>query len=377
MKRLLVLLVLLAGGLAAAALLVPTNAAVVNGTAISQQTLNSDVSAIAGSADYQCYLNSQTAISSSGQSQLPSVGGAGRGQGGQHATATTAFTANYLDTEVAQQLVYQVADHRGVTVTSAQLADARNAYAQNITQVMEQAAQSQDPRYTCGSATPLTGEEVLSTLPTSFVDSQVHFYATSAVLEEDLAGVGASDTDLQGYFERNSSQFDTVCWTVGVYTSESAASAALTQAQNTPFSEVVKQATQGGAEPCEPLPDVTASLPSGVKLDELSVGAVSLPISAGNGEYLLMQITSRHPTEYANVKTLVAQAVQQKGATKTQAALSTLERHSTINIDPRYGVWVPAAAQVSVPFTPQTTDVLNADANNATPTSATASPASG
>ena len=125
MKRFLVLLVLLAGGLAAAALSIPSNAAVVNGTTISQQTLNSDVSAIAGSAYYQCYLNSQAALQ---QQQIPPVVGAGKGQGGQNATATTAFTATYLDTEVGHQLIYQVADQRGVTVTSSQLARPPSRY---------------------------------------------------------------------------------------------------------------------------------------------------------------------------------------------------------------------------------------------------------
>jgi hypothetical protein len=61
-KWFLALLVVVAAGLAAAALAVPTKAATVNGAVISQQTLNSDVSAIAGSAYYQCYLNAQEAI---------------------------------------------------------------------------------------------------------------------------------------------------------------------------------------------------------------------------------------------------------------------------------------------------------------------------
>ena len=60
----------------------PTNAAVVNGTSISQQPLNSDVDAIAASADYQCYLNSQQYLSSNGESALPPVTGAGTGQDG-------------------------------------------------------------------------------------------------------------------------------------------------------------------------------------------------------------------------------------------------------------------------------------------------------
>ena len=114
MKRLLVLLLVLAGGLAAAALTVPTNAADVNGTAISQQSLNSDVDARSPAArDYQCYLNSQAYLGSSGAQQLP-AGGRGRPEPGSGSipTATSAFVATYLDTEIGHQLVAKLAAQR-------------------------------------------------------------------------------------------------------------------------------------------------------------------------------------------------------------------------------------------------------------------------
>jgi hypothetical protein len=223
----------------------------------------------------------------------------------------------------------------------------------------------------------LTGEEVLSTLPSSFVDSQVQFYATSSALEEDLSGVGSSETDLQNYFQEHQSDFDTVCWTAGLYSSESAANAALQQAQHTPFSEVVKQATQGGAQPCEPLPDIVAQLPSSFKLADLAVGTVSFPVSVANGDYVLVQITSRTPTDYNTARELVAEVVQQRGSTKAHAAVTSLERHSAITVDPRYGVWVQVATQVLVPFSPQTSDVLNPDANTSGSTTVPANSASG
>jgi hypothetical protein len=374
-KLFLVLLVLLACGLIAAALAVPTNAAVVNGTTISQQTLNSDVAAIAGSADYQCYLNAQAALS---QQQLPPVVGAGKGENGQNTTATTAFTATYLETEVGHQLVYQLADHRGVAVAPASLSDARNAYESQISGVMQDvASQTQDPRYTCGSPQGLSGQAVLSTLPASFVDEQVHFFATSSALAEDLSGVGSSESALHDYFVRNQSQFDTVCWTVALYPSQDAALSAFAQAQHTPFSQVAQQAPRGGAEPCEPLPAVAAMLPSSFNVNDLSVGAVSFPLSIANGEYVIVQITSRNPTDYSAARPLVQQTVQHKGATKTQAALTTLERHSAVSIDPRYGVWVPVAARVLVPFTPATSDVLNPAANATGLAAASSTPSSG
>ena len=149
MKWLIVLLVVLAGGVAAAAFSVPTNAAVVNGTSISQQTLNSDVSAIAGSPSYQCYLNSETYLSSGGSQQLPIVVGVGQGQNaGDHPTANSTFVASYLDTEIGHQIVLQVADARRVTVTPQQLADARTTLTQQISSVMSeilQTAEGQNP----------------------------------------------------------------------------------------------------------------------------------------------------------------------------------------------------------------------------------------
>lgn len=364
MKRLLVLLVLLAGGLTAAASSVPSNAAVVNGTAISQQTLNADVSAIAGSPDYQCYLNSETALASSGQTQLPPVTGAGKGQGGQTATATTAFVASYLDTEVGHQLVLQLADRRGIAITQTQLTDAGAAYQSEITSVMAQSAQSQDPRYTCGAVQPLTGERVLSTLPVSFVDEQVQFLATVEALQEDLSGIGSSAMDLRGYFEQHRSDFDTACWTAAVYSSETAANAALAQTQKTPFSQLAVQAN-GGPQGCALLPDIAAKLPSSLNLDQLAVGTVSFPIDLGNGEYALVQVTKRSPSSYDAAKDAVAQIVVQKGATRAQTVIQAAERRAAVSVDPRYGVWVPGTAQVFTPFVPEPSDVLNAGANAA------------
>ena len=302
MKRLLVLLVLLAGGLVAAALSVPTNAAVVNGSAISQQQLNSDVSAIAGSRYYQCYLNSEDYLASNGGQELPPVQGAGKGQNtGDNPTATSAFVATYLDTEIGHELVLQVAAKRGVTVTPAQLADARTALSNQISSVMQQVsqtAQGQNPTFSCGPRlTPLTGEEVLGQLPASFVDNQVQFVATATALQESLAGVGSSESDLVRYYTGHRSEFDTVCFNAAAYSSESdAATAAASVASGTPFDQVAASAVQHGAVPCNVLTALTGELGiSPSSLDHLTPGQVSDPIGV-NGSYYLLQLSSRTPT---------------------------------------------------------------------------------
>jgi hypothetical protein len=364
-KRLLVLVLVIAGGLVAAAFLVPTNAADVNGTTISQQSLSSDVSAIAGSAPYQCYLNSQEYLSSNGAGSLPAVTGAGKTENADdHPTATSAFVATYLDTEIGHQLVQQVAAKQNVTVTPAQLADARAAYAGQISSVMSATAQTQNPRLTCGAAVPLTGPEVLQTLPASFVNAQVQFVATASVLQEQLSGVGASDADLARYYSHHRSGFDRVCVTVAGFSTQAEAQTAATKvASGTPFSQVASQA-QGGPRGCGALPVFASQLPSTVNLGSLPVNAVSAPISAGGG-YFLLQFTSRTATPFSSAKPYVEQAVQRAGSTATQKAITAAERQASVRVDPRYGVWVPVQASVFTPLTPSNSDVLNPSANQA------------
>ena len=380
MKRFLVLLVVLAGGVAWAAFSIPSNAATVNGTNIRQQDLNSDVSAIANSAYYQCYLNSEEYISSEGSEEAPPVLGAGTGQdAGDHPTATSAFVASYLETEIDHELALQLAAERHVSVTPADLVSARADLTGQIKQVMSeilQTQQGQNVNYSCSlTGQAITGTEVLDSLPASFVDQQVQFVAEVTTLEEDLAGVGSSPADLQNYFDSHAAKFDTVCISAAVYPSQSAAQdAAASVAFGTSFSTLVSNTASsgGGAQGCHPLPEWESSLPSNAGLGSLATGAVSSPISINN-MYVLLQITSRTPTTYGNVKTDVANVVQEAGATATQKALAADERRSTVSVNPQYGVWVPVNASVLTPFAPDPTDVLNAAANEpAVPAAASA-----
>jgi hypothetical protein len=372
-KWLVALLVLLGGVVAWAAFAVPTNAAVVNGSAITQASLNSDVHAIAGSAEYQCYLNAEDYLASNGSDQagLPPVTGAGQGQnGGDNPTATTAFVAKYLDTVIGHELVEQLAAKHGVTTDSSQLTDARSSLTNQITSVMQQVAQTaqgQNPKFSCGATRPLTGEEVLGSLPSWFVDEQVQFVATASALQEDLAGVGSSEAKLQAYYEKHRSQFDTVCFNAAAYTDEaSAKDVEVAVALGTPFAQATSSATQSGTIPCTELVAVAGELGTSIStLNGLAVGQASAPINV-NGNYVVLELSKRTPTPYATAKPIVSQAVQEVGARATQTAITAAERRASVSVDPRYGTWVPASASVFTPFTPEKSDVLNAPANQAT-----------
>jgi hypothetical protein len=374
MKWLLVLLVLLGGGVAWAAFAVPTDAAVVNGSSISQSSLNADVRAIAGSAEYQCYLNANAYMSSQGNQALPPVAGAGRGQNASdNPTANGAFVRTYLDTLIGNELLLQVAAKHDVTVTSAQLTDARTSLESHISAVMAgvfQTAQGQNPQYTCGATTPLTGKEVLATMPASFVDQEVQFVATGSALQEDLAGVGASDEDLLRYFEKHSAQFDTACFNAAEFTDQSSAQHVQAAVElGTPFAQATSSATQSGSLRCAPLAVLASELGVDVStLEGVALNKASAPIpeSGSSGTvYLVLELTKRTPTPFATAKPNVSQAVQELGAQATSVAINSAQRHASVSVNPQYGKWVDGTAQVFGPLTPEPSDVLNAPANEA------------
>jgi hypothetical protein len=362
-KRFLILLVLLAGGLAAAAFAVPSNAAVVNGVAITQSQLNSDLSAIANSPTvaeshnslYDCYLNAQQLVSTDGEGPgLPSENGVGTSaDSGAHPTVTTAFAASYLDTDIVHQLVSQLAAKRHIVVTASDLATARSQFEAEITSVLQDVTGS---AYACATGTEATtGQQVLATMPKSFVDANARFDASVSVLEEQLSGVGSSAADLEGYFDHHRALFATDVFIGATYSTLSDAQAAAAKvAAGTPFATVAGQPQQHTYI----LYDIATGFPASAKLNSLPVDTLSAPISYDGG-YLLLEITSSSPTSYPLAAPSVAQAVQSAGSAATQRAIETAESHAHVSLDPRYGTWSKSSARIAIPISPVADDLVN------------------
>ncbi|HEY1829030.1 MAG TPA: peptidylprolyl isomerase [Acidimicrobiales bacterium] len=363
MKRFLVLLVVVAGGLAWAAFGVPSNAATVNGQAISQSQLNSDVTAISNSATYFCYLNGQQVVESDGGAGIAPVNGVGQQtSAGPRTSATTAFVANYLDTEVGHQLVDELAAQRHLTVTAADLTTARTQFEDQISSIMSDVEGSQ---YQCSSGTTaLTGQAVLATMPSSFINEQVKFFATVNVLEESLSGLATSTASLKTYFEAHQSQFDTACFTVAQYTSESTAEATRAAVfEGGSFATLAAEQPQGGPQGCDVLATIISELPASADLSSLPLNTVSPPVEV-DGQYLLIEMTSRSSTSFATAESAVKNAVELVQSKKAESAIGTAEHHASVTLDPRYGTWHSLNAQVLVPKTPLPADVLDAGVNS-------------
>ncbi len=359
MKRFLVLLLLIAGGLAAASFSVPTNAAVVNGQVITQDQVTSDVSAIANSPEYACYLAADEELSSEGQQQLPPIVGAGTATSdGPRTTATTAFVANYVDQLVSQDVLLQVAARHHVTVSAHDIKVAKTNVQKEISSVLSEASSDE---INCGAS---SGQAVLKTMPQSFVQGLAQYFAVGNALALKIGG------DQQAYFDTHRSMFDTVCLTIGSYTTESDA-----QAERAAVYEGAKFADTGGqSQGCEVLYGVTSALPSTAQLQNLPLNTLSNPVSY-NGAYLLIEMTDRSPTPYASAQSEVEQAVGTLGATKAQSLISRAELTATVTVNAKYGTWTGDTHGVIAPLAPPATDVFRASVNG--PAGATAPSASG
>jgi hypothetical protein len=365
-KRFLVLLVVVAGGLAAASFGVPSNAAVVNGQAITENQLNVDLTAIANSTNgvYDCYLNAETAIESQGQGNLPTLQGAGsEAATGPHTSITTAFAASYLDTAIGHQILLQLAARHHVHVTAAALTAAKAELTKQISGILSEASQSD---FACSAP---SGAAVLKAVPDSFVQESVAFDATVTQLENKLSGFGTSAAGQRRFFDQNRSLFDSACITVGSYTSEADAVAAKGVVyEGGSFATLAAQTPGGGPQGCPNLYDVLSQVPASSDLGTLALNQVSAPIDI-NGQYLLIEITQRSPSAFANVRSEVQKAVQNIGAANTQTALAVAERKAQVSVNPRYGSWKATAEQIVTPEPPQMADVLNATANGSSSTS--------
>ena len=267
-KRLLVLLVVLAGGLAAAAFSVPDE----HGRRQRRHHQPADAQLRRQRDRRQRLLpvlpelRDVPLVGTGASSCRPSRARARDRTRRDHPTANSAFVASYLDTEIGHQLVLQVADARQVTVTPQQLADARTALNEQISSVMSeilQTAEGQNPRYSCSvTGQPLTGQEVLTTMPSSFVDA-----AGAVRRHRRRARGGPGRCRLQPDRRWRATSRDTTpsstrrASTPRTFSSESAAAAAAAEvAFGTPFSTVATGATSSGTIPCNTLTTVAAEL---------------------------------------------------------------------------------------------------------------------
>lgn len=367
MKRVILFVVAIAVVVAVAAFAVPNNAAVVNGTTITQSQLNDQLQAIANSGPYQCYLyvagasgafpivgagNSSAAVVSSPQQHV-------------EPSSYSSNFAGYWLTEMVRDQLYAQADAKlGITLTSADLAIARGGLLAQMDQAFNQASS------TYGSSDPCpaeTGTEALSSLPAWFSDQLVLGQARQYAYLLSAASLALSPQGIAAYYARHHHQFDAICVEALAFDSDQSALAAVKQlAAGTPFASVAAgQAVQQGC-----VSAATSSIGSVLQGDR--VGQVIPPIQVGQSTWAVFEVTSIHPTPLTSkLTTAVLIAMVDDSASAAGGKVAELQHSSHVSVDPRYGHWVSlptrqypgAALSVVPPESPPASSTLCPAAN--------------
>ena len=359
MKRILLLILAVAACVGLAAYFVPSDAASVNGSPVSRQSLDRDLSAIASSSDFQCYLSQRQSLTDNRVVNVQVEGAS------QTANATNVYATSFVDGWLSQMVQAKVAAdlvaRQGVTVTANDLGLARTVLERRITDVLDAYAQSTGTPPGCGGS----GAAVLGSVPASFAAEQVRAQADQSILAARAVGAGLATSQIQGYFAAHESEFDRVCLSVVVVrTKPAAALLELAIKGGTPFAQVAKSSSitsstgsNGGAAGCAVLAGTSLFTP----LEHLGLNQVSSPISY-NGVYLLVEVTSRTPATFAAVRRTVTTAMLLAGQPRAEAQLTAALRAADIRVDPRFGT-VKALAAIHPPVNPPLTALLTARAN--------------
>jgi hypothetical protein len=351
-KRLAVLILAVAAVVAVAAFTVPSNAASVNGTQISQQTLNRNLSAIAQSDGFQCYLYASQTLAGEAQAGTFPVEGVGVPAGTTNpATFNASFVRYWLSELLNDQLVTQVVAAEHLTVTPADEAIGQASLTREIDAVIQSAASA-------GVSCPSTGAAILASLPATFRDQLVQVAAAQDVLLSHAAGYGLGTAGLSRYFTLHRTDFTKLCFSYVPFSSSADASAARAKvAAGTPLTKVGTVTPIG----CGIRVDAASELPSGVA--SLPVGQVSQPATLGNGQVGLFVMTSQTASAFVAVRTTVETEVLNAGEKRSTATLRAAARRADVTADPRYGRAASGSVALLPPASPATSFVLNAAAN--------------
>jgi len=334
----------------------PSTATVVNGAKTSTSTVNAELKSITSNHAYLCYLNVSELIRSQGQTGLLTP------QGATSASISSGFVANYLNQDITNQIIHQAAEREGLLPISQQ--DLLGAQTDLLAAMDASLSQATGTQYDCGG----TAAQILSTMPESFVRSQIEAQAESEALLVAHGGLTLDAAAVQAYYDAHTSDFDTYCVS-GIVLSDPSSYAKIQAglAAGTSFADLAKQysqdttsAAKGGVLGCfGPSSPSYASVVADAK--NLTVGVPSGPILQGSSSELVLLVTSRTTTPLSGIENYVRRTMLSKDAAASTAVARALVTSATVTLNPLYGSWSTAKALTGVvpPTVPPGKDLIN------------------
>jgi hypothetical protein len=340
-KRLLTLsVIVLAAGLLTTACNVTPPAATINGATISVSALNDQLRSFNSTQVGHCLLTAETGQTS--QFQTQGAGGPG--------TYDMAFTDSILENSVGNELAFQLAASKGLSVSASDLKTAQQNFVATlngeISAAAQQASQSGTGSYcVAASGQPLTGDQVMAALPATIRNALIANYAVDEKLLAD--GVDISDAAISSYYAANQGLFTADCVSRIVTETQDHANQYVGQINaGAAFSDVAKAhsidtqtASNGGALGCS---FTQSQVEQALQVRSPAVGTPIGPIAdTSGGAWEIYEITSQQVASLSDARSGVIQQLLQTAANGNRIAteIQTYARHSHVSIDPQYGTW--------------------------------------
>jgi len=346
-------------------------AATVNGTSISQSTLNAALAGLLTDTKAQCATQLQSGLS-------VSPVGVGTEDDGTTANAVaTSIAADVLQTLVFERLEALTLARHGVTVTRAEVAAATTDYE---SQLQGQLNQAQTNGATPTGCTLSAATAMSAQLSAGFLQRQGASLAEQEMLEVVVGHVDLSLAALERYYQAHLAQVTQVCLNLIVSDTQAGAqrlhdqiAAGATFPTASASADADKQVSPSGGEVACVYPSVVTrqfGTTLGASIDALKTGQLAEPLTfqqqsstgAVTTYYLVFQMRQHQLVPFATLRSSIREAILAASATVIRPTLVGLVSKAHISVDPRYGTW-SATRGVTVPVPPAPAFVLNAQAN--------------
>ena len=347
-------------------------AATVNGTSISQSTLNDALSSAIDNPDAQC-----AAMLAVGLTTTP-VGVGTKGDGSHTNAVTSAFADKTLETLILEALERQTIAAHHATVSGAVVAAATADYEAQLGEQLSEATQENTTPPGCALS---ASKAVAGQLPAPYLAQAGRSLADQEQFEVTEGHVDVSTAGLEAYYRSHQAQTTQVC--INAYVSDTAAGAQTLHdaiAAGASFASLatspavdLQRSPPDGNLPCEYPSSLSIQIGSSLEAQVvgLATGQLAEPLQLPNPEptagqpdvfYLVIQMRARQLVPFATLRGSIRQAILEQHASVVDSALDRLVRRAHVTVDARYGTWDPKRG-VTVPTPPSPAFVPNPKAN--------------
>ncbi len=352
MRRVVVVLVLALVGAGFAGRLVGANAAHAGDLSLSNSTSRAELSVLANSSSYQCYVNSEFAFNTSPSST--SVNSAA-------AAAWAKVQIEALAFESYLRLKYHWSP------SASDLAVARAGLLNDYTSAAASAAAS------TGTQCPATASAAFATLPKWFQDREVLRNAASIELLKRIGTVTPVTTaGLESFFNANPRLYDTICVSIAyvpaaqfnAFESARTSGASVASLART-YSADATTAKNGGALGC--------FAPSSTSYNSVRKFVINEPLNQFSPRYqpqqqgsavyvLFVAPTKLTPSTFAASEQQVLSDVQLQNSNAAALAERAILNKANVALDPAFGVWSHTKVTVDPLRSPKLKFVANSAA---------------